>query len=371
MPFKEFPLNETLTLVKEDEIWSLYIDNVRDRRSIEEILDKNGNVKVCSAIRQIIKEQDNPFESEPVLEPEPEPEEPEPAAEELIEVESGDGEVLTFKKPEPKTMKVVDVNRGDGIVSTFKVPEEKRAVAQLKNTIKKETVKNDKVKEDSKEVKEPVKTPLLDKIHQYVGSTGVLEVFGETRGGKSRFCMEVAREAIRAGKTVFFLDTEDNVHEDTIKELKKLKGLTYVYTPDLNEINKYCSNMPDVDLVIIDSIGFPILVTFAKLSLNKKGNALLNLIAAFGDLKLWAYKTKGLVLVTNQPESEFNKTQDHIYRPFGDKSQFAVKEIWKVIKISSKEGETKIAIKTFGSRIAGMGTKVLDMIITDFGVKLN
>ena len=84
--------------------------------------------------------------------------------------------------------------------------------------------------------------------------------------------------------------------------------------------------------------------------MKQKGDTLLKLIAVFGSLKEWAYKNNGIVLVTNQPESEFNKAPGHILRPFGDKSQFAAKEIWETIKESSNPKLTRISIKAFRSR---------------------
>ncbi|MBW2638488.1 MAG: AAA family ATPase, partial [Deltaproteobacteria bacterium] len=167
----------------------------------------------------------------------------------------------------------------------------------------------------------PTSTGLLDLIHSYVGND-VLEVFGETGSGKSKFALTVAREAIASGKMVFYLDTERNLTEADVRDLK---GCEYKYTPLIDEIDKIVQNLPKVDVVILDSIGFPVLTTFARMSVKQKGDALLKLIAIFGDLKGWAYKNNGIVVVTNQPESEFNKGPNHILRPFGDKSQFAAK----------------------------------------------
>ena len=93
-------------------------------------------------------------------------------------------------------------------------------------------------------------------------------------------------------------------------------------------------------------------------------------IAIFGDLKHWAYKNNGIVLVTNQPESEFNKAPDHILRPFGDKSQFAAKEIWKTEIMDRKPAYTNIRISAFRSRSIGHRTKIMDMKISSNGVEL-
>lgn len=209
-------------------------------------------------------------------------------------------------------------------------------------------------------------TPLLDLIHRYTGND-VLEVFGDTGSGKSKFAMTVAREAIASGKKVFYLDTERNLTETDVKDLK---GCEYKYTPIIEEIDKIVQNLPKVDVVVIDSIGFPVLTTFARMSVKQKGDALLKLIAIFGDLKGWAYRNNGIVVVTNQPESEFNKGPDHVLRPFGDKSQFAAKEIWKTEIVERKPAHTNIHISAFRSRSVGHKTKIASMKITSNGVEV-
>lgn len=209
-------------------------------------------------------------------------------------------------------------------------------------------------------------THLLDLIHGYVGND-VLEVFGDTGSGKSKFAMAVAKEAIAAGKKVFYLDTERNLTETDIKDLK---GCEYKYTPIIDEIDKIVQKLPKVDVVIIDSIGFPVLTAYARMSMKQKGDALLKLIAIFGDLKGWAYLNSGVVVVTNQPESEFNKEPGHVLRPFGDKSQFAAKEIWKTEIVDRKPAYTNIRISAFRSRSVGHRTKIADMKISSNGVEL-
>ncbi|WP_319506035.1 ATP-binding protein [uncultured Methanolobus sp.] len=209
-------------------------------------------------------------------------------------------------------------------------------------------------------------THLLDLIHGYVGND-VLEVFGDTGSGKSKFAMAVAKEAIAAGKKVFYLDTERNLTET---DIKTLKGCEYKYTPIIDEIDRIVQKLPKVDVVIIDSIGFPVLTAYARMSMKQKGDALLKLIAIFGDLKGWAYLNSGVVIVTNQPESEFNKEPGHVLRPFGDKSQFAAKEIWKTEIVDRKPAYTNIRISAFRSRSVGHRTKIADMKISSNGVEL-
>ena len=214
--------------------------------------------------------------------------------------------------------------------------------------------------------KTPTGNTLLDLLKQYVGDD-VMQVFGDTGTCKSKFALEVAREAIAAGKSVYYLDTERNL---TTEDIDSLKGCTYKYTPVLDEIDKIVQKLPAVDVVILDSIGFPVLTSYARLSMKQKGDALLKLIAIFGDLKIWAYRNNGVAVVTNQPESEFNKEKGHIFRPFGDKSQFACKEIWKTEFEHRSPNETRVSIKSFRSRSMGQRSKITSLKITDAGVEV-
>lgn len=212
------------------------------------------------------------------------------------------------------------------------------------------------------------KTPLIDTIKKYVGND-VLEIFGDTGSGKSKFALEIAREAISAGLKVFYLDSERNLTDEDVKML----GNGYKYTPVLKEIDDTIRKLPAVDVVVIDSIGFPILTAYARYNMKQKGDALLTMIAMFGDLKQWAYRNNGLVVVVNQPESTFNKEAGHILRPFGDKSQFAAKEIWwlKMVKRADKtpDHHTEILITSFRGRTLGYGDKLYTMNIRHDGIE--
>lgn len=225
--------------------------------------------------------------------------------------------------------------------------------------------------QDKSQETEPVEniiaSGILSLLEKYVGND-VVQIFGDTGSGKSKFCLQAAKEAIAAGKKVYYLDTERNLTDD---DIKTLTGCEYKYTPVLSEIDSIVQNLPPVDLVILDSIGFPVLTTYARLSMKQKGDALLTLIAIFGDLKQWAYRNNGIAIVSNQPESEFNKEKGHVFRPFGDKSQFAAKEIWKTTIETRNPTQTKIKVTAFRSRSVGMGANIASMKIDSNGVDVH
>lgn len=275
--------------------------------------------------------------------------------------------VESFLEPEEDPEEKAKREREENKRKLEELEKLEQAAAELED--KKAHAEAEKPKEKDQVSKRNItqsKTPLLDMIYDYVGND-VLEVFGDTGSGKTAFVKKVAYEAANAGKRVFYLDTERNLTKNDIDLLKKCK---YQYTPVINEIDRVIQTLPAGDLVILDSVGFPVLTTFARMNMKQKGDALLKMIAIFGSLKEWAYKNNGIVLVTNQPESEFNKEPNHILRPFGDKSQFAAKEIWETVKKSSNSGLTESVIKAFRSRSVGYGKLISNMKITDAGVEV-
>ena len=230
---------------------------------------------------------------------------------------------------------------------------------------KKENAKPLQTKKEYAAVDEKGKTPIIDCIRDIVGND-LCQIFGDTGEGKSKFVHAVAVEAIQAGLKVFYLDTERNLGAHDIDML----GNHYKYTPKFSEMQKIVDELGSYDLVIIDSVGLPVLNMYAKMKMNEQGQALLNLIGMMGDLKVWTYDNDGLVIVTNQPESEFNKAKGYERRPFGDKSLFNVKEVWKIKRNNKNGSSTKCTIESFRSRDLMKGTKIATMDISDAGVDI-
>jgi len=221
----------------------------------------------------------------------------------------------------------------------------------------------------------------------------VLEIFGDTGVGKTIFCQTVAEEASQKGARVVYIDTEKNVGRRARDRLASLEGwkelrfmpgegiksqvrgpgLYYLYTPSLQELSTITRNLPDADLVIIDSLGMPVLVKYSRMKQNEQGHVLQEMIAIKGDLKEWAYRTAGLAIDVNQPVSDMNKTPQQIREglwPFGDKSGFATKSVLRFWKIKDDEGKSVIEGKIHKSRDFGKGTKIVDMEITKEGAKV-
>jgi len=222
-------------------------------------------------------------------------------------------------------------------------------------------------------VKQPKPTnqpnPVLQMVQNYVGSD-LLQIFGKTGTGKSKFVFYIAMVAAREGKKVFYYDTEGNLSNKERTMIEKTENIEYIYEPRFNMLRHSIFSMPKgYDYIIIDSTGYPILVKFATMTLKQRGDALLELIAINGKLKDYCKEYDATAIAVTQPESEFAKVQGHTLRPFGDKSLHATKEIWKFEPIAFGK-ITKSNINAFRSREVGRGEKLAELEISDTGTKV-
>lgn len=209
----------------------------------------------------------------------------------------------------------------------------------------------------------------LEKIRSIVGND-LLEIFGPTGTGKSKIVYQLAMEALKNGKKVFYYDSERNLNENNVKKL----GGSYHYSPMPDDLLKWSDNInrtgQKYDLIVVDSVAFPALVKFARMNLKQRGEALLGLIATLGSLKEYCYKNKSIVIATSQPISELSgKTEEERY-PFGEKSCFAVKEIW-LSSVRKGRERSVITVSSWRSRDMGYGTVIVEVEISGKGVVFN
>ena len=301
--------------------------------------------------------------------------------------------LIDFRKAEHKEKGRRFIKQGDNFdIDPDTIPELKMFKEERDKILQSSVIKNDGNKEQGTENKEsnssldsgreilskqPPCTPPTNGVKIPAAPTSnllkvikddyeadILEVFGDSGSCKTKLMVLIALEGKRDGKKVRFVDTERNLRKAEIAAL----GDSYQYLPGISDLNGFCKKLPtDPDIIIIDSIGYPILTEFSKMSANQKGSALMQLIAWFGDLKDWAINNNKLVIVTNQPDSDFAKEAGYINRPFGDKARFAAKEIWEMKRLGMQQGVTKSAIRTFRSRIKGYGLDVAQIEINDNG----
>jgi len=207
-------------------------------------------------------------------------------------------------------------------------------------------------------------TTLIKKLLDLVGPD-TLQIFGDTGSGKTTFALEVVRSALDNGMKAVYIDTERNLRKEDIPE-----GVEYFYSPFLQDVLARLSKLPKADLYVLDSLGFPVLANMALVDLKKKGDLLMKAIAITHYLKVLSYKNNALVLVTNQPQSEFGKSDTTDLPPFGAKSLFGYKEIWRSKIAKTSETETLCVIQSWRSRMFGRGRELFILRIGDSGVKI-
>lgn len=204
---------------------------------------------------------------------------------------------------------------------------------------------------------------LYSRIKEMVGND-TLEVFGPSGSGKTTFAIEVVTDALSQDQTVVYIDAERNIADSPENE-----KLTYRYAPDLQSIVNIAANLPRADLYVLDSIGFPVVTQFALADMKRRGDMLLKCVTLTYYLKSATARYGSLALVINQPVSPFGKNRDPAeLPPFGDKSIFGYKEIWRTSLDRTDERETVCSIRAWRSRRFGRGKLLFRLSITDSGV---
>lgn len=229
---------------------------------------------------------------------------------------------------------------------------------------------------------------LIREIIEFCGGPDLIQVFGKTGSGKTELAVSVAESAVDdAGKDVLFIDTERNLSDN-----ERVDDTDYIYIPDWLDLYAFISGKSQklsndpfganstnsteltqgYDVIVLDSIGFPALMKYDEYSIEDDADQfkvfqMLQYIS--GRLKQYAQHNDALIIVTNQPGSELG--DDGGNEPFGDKSLYAFKELWRSYKDSSSEIKTKCTIKAHRSRQAGTGKKLFKMEIDDSGSNIS
>jgi hypothetical protein len=225
---------------------------------------------------------------------------------------------------------------------------------------------------------------LIRDVIEFCGGPDLIQLFGETGSAKSEFALKVVESAVNdAGKDVLFIDTERNLSDN-----ERAESVDYVYVPEWHDLYGYVgrkrnalSDQPfgenttnsdtiedGYDVVVLDSIGFPALMQYDEYSIADDADqfqVFQELQYITGRLKKYAQFNDALIMVTNQPKSELAGEGDAA--PFGDKSQFGFKELWKTRKKSSSSIKTKCEVEAYRSRQAGQGKVLFELEIDDSG----
>ena len=221
------------------------------------------------------------------------------------------------------------------------------------------------------EVKTTNGTNIFDVLIQRYGPD-LFEVFGDTGTLKSKGLVSLALQVVKSGRKVCYFDTENNLMPPE-KEALKQAGVYYRYTPVLKEIDEFMKNLPNMDfkLVIIDSVGMPVLRKFSSMGVKDRGEALLDIISWLGILKEYSYNHNALAFCSNQPQSEFGKSNpsekgDNLW-PFGDKSNFIPGHLLRSKKDVDGKDKSSGGWYAFRSRTHPKMEKVFTVEVTGSG----
>jgi len=221
---------------------------------------------------------------------------------------------------------------------------------------------------------------LLDIIYDLV-EDDLVQFFGKTGTCKTSISIQAALEARASGKSVYYLDTEKNISRKKKTAMKEAGVIYMPYTPsnmtgefktvnDLIALHEFIKKIQKVDVLIIDSLGLPVLSVFCEGNQKDQGLSIQKMINISKYLKSYANKNQSLVIVINQPESDMNKDPKIERRSFGEKAEFYYKELLKTFFVEKKDTKTTVVVKTYRSRDYGQGYKLFTVEITDKGVKV-
>lgn len=200
---------------------------------------------------------------------------------------------------------------------------------------------------------------IIEKIRRIVGND-LLQIYGFSGSGKTTFCYEIAKECSERGMNVLYIDTERNLN------LNKA-DFNYHYIPEFNELTEFFRELPKADVYILDSLGLIAMGEFYDLGMKERANTFLGCSFIAHQLKIATHKYNAIAIVTNQPVSEFARDKDRLedLPPYGGKSIYYFKEIWKSELISSRKDETVCLIRSWRSRLYGRGKELFRVRIGD------
>ena len=203
-----------------------------------------------------------------------------------------------------------------------------------------------------------------------------VQIYGDYGTGKSRFVHAVAKEAQARGRRVLYLDTEGSLSEGHIKELRNYEYLGDDLEALVKRVERAKNEKDKFDLLIIDSIGLPVLNAYARWRLDKKLGAIQKLAPIMADTVRFARDGKGLSIVTNQCVSEFSRVAKNLDKeeplaPFGGKISFVPKLILRSEPLIRDVKRSEFRLLVFKARDLPRNYEVARFTIDAGGVKID
>ena len=226
------------------------------------------------------------------------------------------------------------------------------------------------------ETKEPAEVlPSYEKLLALVGNH-TIEVYGDYGTGKSRFVHAVATESQVLGKKVLYIDTEGSLDETHVSELENYEYIGDDLETLVRRVEKAKQEKSQYDLLIVDSVGLPVLNAYARWTLDKKLGAIQKLAPIMADTVRFARDGDGLSIVTNQRVSEFTRVskkldEDMPLAPFGGKIAFVPKLILRSEALTRDYQQTEFRLLTYKARNLPQNYEVARFTIDKTGVRID
>jgi len=217
--------------------------------------------------------------------------------------------------------------------------------------------------------------PAYDKFLGLVGHHTV-QIYGDYGTGKSRFVHAVATEAQVTGRKVLYLDTEGSLSENHIKELQNYEYLGDDLDVLVKRVERAKEEKEKYNLLIVDSVGLPVLNAYARLTLDKKLEAIQKLAPIMADTVRFARDGNGLSIVTNQCVSEFTRVakkleEDEPLAPFGGKIGFVPKLILRSEPLIQDVQKSEFRLLAFKARDLPRNFEILRFTIDKEGIRID
>lgn len=221
----------------------------------------------------------------------------------------------------------------------------------------------------------------FDRLLEKVGNH-LIEIYSDTGNGKSRLVHHIATEAERSGKKVLYLDTEKSLPVGFEKQLKHYEVHTAKTALDLlrqliARVRK--ARDEDFNLIVVDSIGLPVLASLPEMSLRERGDAFQLMASLRFQMMGFAFE-HGLTIATNQPVSELSYSsiagnEPKVSRgeplpPFGGKSEFMAKLILRSEAVQKSPKQSIFRLVVYKAREHGQEYEFARFSIGKDGVSI-
>ncbi len=226
----------------------------------------------------------------------------------------------------------------------------------------------------------PQKTA-FDKLLELVGSH-LIEIYSDTGNGKSRLVHHIATEAERSGKKVLYLDTEKSLPVGYEKHLKNYEVHTAKTALELMKqliARVRRARDEDFNLIVVDSIGLPVLAALPEMSMRERGDAFQLMASLRFQMMGFAFE-RGLTIATNQPVSELSHVgvggnepkvaRNEPLPPFGGKSEFMAKLILRSETVQKSPKQSIFKLVVYKAREHGQEYEFARFSVDDKGVSI-